>query len=71
MTKVKLIFISIALLAIVSCNQQQQKDETATIEQPGQVTLPKTAADIPGPVAGTNMTKEYVQAIGRIAYIWG
>ena len=33
MTKVKYIFFSIALLAIVSCNQQQQKDETTTNEK--------------------------------------
>ena len=32
---------------------------------------PKTAADIPGPAPGTLMTKEYVQAVGRMAYIWG
>jgi len=36
-----------------------------------QVPLPKTAADVPGPAAGTAMTKAYVQSIGRMAYIWG
>lgn len=36
-----------------------------------QVPLPKTASDVPGPVAGTLMTKEYVQMIGRMAYLWG
>ena len=36
-----------------------------------QVPLPKTAADVPGPAAGTLMTKEYVQMVGRMAYIWG
>jgi hypothetical protein len=36
-----------------------------------QVSLPKTAGDVPGPALGTAMTKEYVQTIGRMAYIWG
>jgi hypothetical protein len=36
-----------------------------------QVPLPKTAADVPGPAAGTAMTKEYVQSVGRMAYVWG
>jgi hypothetical protein len=31
----------------------------------------KSAADVPGPAAGTLMTREYVQAVGRMAYIWG
>jgi hypothetical protein len=43
----------------------------ATIVQAQQVPLPKTAADVPDPASGTLMTKEYVQAVGRIAYIWG
>jgi hypothetical protein len=32
---------------------------------------PKTAADVSGPASGTPMTKEYVQMIGRVAYVWG
>jgi hypothetical protein len=36
-----------------------------------QVPLPKTAADVPGPAAGNTMTKEYVQMVGRMAYVWG
>jgi len=36
-----------------------------------QVALPKTAADVPGPAAGNTMTKEYVQMVGRMAYVWG
>jgi hypothetical protein len=36
-----------------------------------QVPPPKTAADLPGPAAGTLMTREYVQTVGRMAYIWG
>ena len=33
--------------------------------------IPKPAADVPGPVSGTRMTMEYVQMVGRMAYLWG
>src|SRR4051794_27834995 len=33
--------------------------------------VPNTAADVPGPPSGTAMTKAYVQAVGRMAYVWG
>src|SRR6187455_1008818 len=36
-----------------------------------QVPLPKTAAEVPGPASGTAMSKEYVQTVGRMAYLWG
>jgi len=36
-----------------------------------QAPLPKTAAEVPGPAAGNTMTKEYVQMVGRMAYVWG
>ena len=39
--------------------------------QAQQVPLPKTAAEVPGPAAGTAMTKAYVQMVGRMAYVWG
>jgi hypothetical protein len=42
-----------------------------TSTQAQQVPLPKTAAEVPGPAAGTAMTKEYVQSVGRMAYVWG
>jgi hypothetical protein len=71
-----LLLLVIAALTF-SCNSPQpktvtteNKTETAT-EQPGQVPLPKTAADVAGPAYGTAMTKEYVQMIGKMAYIWG
>jgi hypothetical protein len=74
-------FASLLLIPIVaitfSCNQRQPKTEVpekqtaSNSEVAVYVSAPKTAADVPGPVAGTLMTKEYVQAIGRLAYIWG
>ena len=33
--------------------------------------IPKTAAQVPGPVPGNTMTKAYVQFVGRMAYVWG
>ncbi len=39
--------------------------------QAQQVPLPKTAADVPGPTYGTALTKQYVQMVGRMAYLWG
>ncbi len=42
-----------------------------TTAQAQQVPLPKTAAEVPGPAAGNTMTKEYVQTVGRMAYVWG
>src|SRR5229473_861000 len=36
-----------------------------------QVPIPKTAAEVPGPASGTALTKEYVQSVGRMAYMWG
>ena len=39
--------------------------------QAQQVPLPTTAAEVPGPAPGTAMTKDYVQTVGRMAYLWG
>ena len=36
-----------------------------------QVPIPKTAAEVSGPVPGNTMTSAYVQLIGRMAYVWG
>ena len=42
-----------------------------TAVQAHQVPIPKTATQVPGPAAGTAMSTEYVQTVGRIAYLWG
>jgi hypothetical protein len=39
--------------------------------QAQQVALPKTAAEVPGPAAGTAMSDAYVKMVGRMAYTWG
>jgi hypothetical protein len=36
-----------------------------------QVPIPKSAAEVSGPVSGTLMTDEYVRTVGRTAYFWG
>ena len=38
---------------------------------PWQVPIPKTPAEVPGPVPGNLMTPAYVQLVGRMAYVWG
>jgi len=38
--------------------------------QAQQVSIPASAAEVPGPAVGTAMTKDYVQMVGRIAYLW-
>ncbi len=35
-----------------------------------QLPIPKSAAEVPGPVVGTVMTKDYVRMAGRMAYVW-
>jgi hypothetical protein len=44
---------------------------TFTTAQAQQVPIPTTVAEVPGPAAGTAMTKEYVHMVGRMAYLWG
>ena len=39
--------------------------------QAQQVPIPLTAAQVPRPVPGTAMTKEFIQMVGRTAYFWG
>jgi hypothetical protein len=39
--------------------------------QAQQFPIPTTAAEVPGPAAGTAMTTAYVQSVGRMAYLWG
>jgi hypothetical protein len=36
-----------------------------------QIRIPTVASQVPGPVVGTAMTKDYVQMVGRAAYFWG
>ena len=62
-------------LSLIGCETNKPTTNTAT-QQPQalqalQVPIPTTAAAVPGPPPGTAMTKEYVQTIGRMAYLWG
>jgi hypothetical protein len=36
-----------------------------------QVPIPTSPAEVPGPVPGTALTKDFVQTVGRAAYFWG
>src|SRR5215475_5122469 len=42
-----------------------------TLVHAQQVSIPTTAAQVPGPAPGTAMNKPYVQAMARMAYVWG
>ena len=53
-------------LCSTSCQVQHAP---GTPRQAQQMPLPKTAAEVPGPAAGNAMTKEYVQMVGRMAYL--
>ena len=39
--------------------------------QAPQIPLPTSPAEVPGPAPGTAMTTPYVQAVARMAYVWG
>ena len=49
----------------------EQHPAEAVASSAQQVPIPTSAAQVPGPAAGTAMTKEYVQTVGRMAYLWG
>jgi hypothetical protein len=50
----------VAILAMLAAGVQAQ-----------QVPIPTAAAQVPGPATGTAMTTQYVQMVGRVAYLWG
>jgi hypothetical protein len=64
--------ISCVLMAmLVACSSAPARlTSTQPQVQPIQVPIPETAAEVPGPVSGTAMTKEYVQMLTRTAYFW-
>jgi hypothetical protein len=64
---------SAAQAAPTHATQAKGGNRTAPVSagDPAQVPIPKTAAEVPGPVAGNTMTKAYVQFVGRMAYMWG
>jgi len=63
--------ISWVLMAmLVACSSAPARP-TSTNVQSLQIPIPQTAAEVPGPAPGTAMTKEYVQSVGRMAYLWG
>ena len=61
---------SIRFALLVSAVTVAVTNMPATAQQI-QVPIPQTAAQVPGPVPGTDMTKDYVQTVGRAAYFWG
>lgn len=63
----------LALSGLVAA--QEARATSAVQPAPGmsdiQVAIPRSAAEVPGPVAGIAMTDAYVQLVGRMAYFWG
>src|SRR5882757_3927463 len=60
------------MAALVTCSATPPpQTPTKTDAQAQQVPIPTTAAEVPGPAPGTARTKEYVQMVGRMAYLWG
>jgi len=64
-------FLLMAALVACKSTPPQTPPQTPTQSADAQVPLPKTAAEVPGPAPGNTMTKEYVQMVGRMAYLWG
>ena len=56
-----------ALACAVAFTTTTQAETPAQI----QVSIPTTPAEVPGPFPGDIMTKDYVQMVGRMAYVWG
>jgi len=61
--RAQVIFTALAVLALAGFAPRRLSAQ--------QISIPKTAVEVPGPAAGTAMTKEYVQMVGRMAYLWG
>ena len=57
--------------SITTPDKVQTRTTPVAATEQVQVPIPKTAADVPGPVPGNTMTNAYVQLVGRMAYMWG
>ena len=55
----------------IACALLLAMASVATIAEAQQVPSPTKPTEVPGTPPGTIMTKEYVQLVGRLAYIWG
>jgi hypothetical protein len=64
-----LVFKSLMLSVVLAC--ALSFSEETKMAQAQQVPLPQNARQVPGPAPGTAMTKAYVQAVARMAYMWG
>src|SRR5271169_1996992 len=64
------ILLTAASITLAGRNQQPASQppaqETTSIATPA-----NSAAAIPGPVAATRLTEDYVRRVGAVAYLWG
>jgi hypothetical protein len=70
-SKRNLMTLGIIRLNVITCALSIVCLLPALSAQAQQVPIPTTVSQVPGPVSGTAMTKEYVQMVGRMAYLWG
>lgn len=61
----------IELLAVVVSATLALPNLAAAETVPVQLPIPLTTSEVSGPAAGNTMTADYVQMVGRMAYIWG
>jgi hypothetical protein len=61
----------ILMATLAGCSSAPASTSTQVQVPQIQVPIPTTAAEVPGPVSGSAMTKDYVQMLGRTAYFWG
>ncbi len=69
-----LTIVSLSILIACGGNQSKTTEQTTTKAADAAVTASekeKATEQIPGPVAGTVMTKEYVYQMGKQMYFWG
>lgn len=64
------------LLIVASCNQKPSTEvagsaSDTTSKSVEQVMIPTMASEVKGPASGNNMSKAYVQMVGRFAFVWG
>jgi hypothetical protein len=57
--------------AVTTPDTVETRTAHVSVNRGVQVPIPKTAAEVPGPVPGNTMTPAYAQLVGRMAYVWG
>jgi hypothetical protein len=59
----------VGLSCLLACTATQSA--LAASAESGQIPRPTMSREVPEPVAGAPLSKEYVASVGRMAYLWG